>query len=437
MSDPNHRDLDAPTQFSPPAGQVGQAAAPPYVHPSVQASPEAMAYQIGMAARLQGRSLGLRKYAEPTPGAGPAMPPLEAPHQEGMTIGAQAVHYGQTPQQQAVAASQQPGSIVDGPAPFGGGVGSMSPDAPRQAAPTPAQLGILQNDVLHPDAQNDSSYIQGQGAQLAINQPNLAMKYGVIRNRQHIPPQALQANVGGAGTNGQIGNRPLQNTLRDLETLTHLQPSTGLPKTEAEAEEQASQHLSSASQNVGAHEEQESKLSDKEVQAIIEKMDDFDFDALRQRMERDVLNNPEQRRIIEERLAPMHVEDVIMMARVSQKVPIIPGKFELTFRSMDAGDDSAVKRLIAAEVQTVGNPGRYYLDRFSLMTLCAGCTHVNTTPLPDHLNAEGKWDDKLFSHKLNWLLTKNLHMIASIGVNHSWFETRVRKLFVAEKVKNG
>jgi hypothetical protein len=38
---------------------------------------------------------------------------------------------------------------------------------------------------------------------------------------------------------------------------------------------------------------------------------------------------------------------------------------------------------------------------------------------------------------LDWVTKRPLHLIASIGTNHSWFELRVRKLFVAERVKNG
>ena len=44
---------------------------------------------------------------------------------------------------------------------------------------------------------------------------------------------------------------------------------------------------------------------------------------------------------------------------------------------------------------------------------------------------------QVFLKKFNMVLRLPLHMLASIGVNTLWFDVRVRKLFVAEKLGNG
>ncbi len=447
---PTARDLQNPTAFSPgtdPQGapqQPQQGQQQPFVHPAVAASPEAVAYQAGAAARAQRRVAALPKYTEGLPGAGPSMPPLEAPHAEGFTIAQQAAMHGSTPQQLAQAAAAQPGSIVDGMA-KGVGVGSMQggpQQAPQQrAAPTPAQMGIQNNDTLPKEAAQDPEYLQGQGSGLAMYQPSMVLKYGVIRNGQHIPAQAFQANIGGAGAT-QIGNRPMSETLKDLERLSGVQAPAGIPQSDAEAEAQAAAAPAAASQAAGAppkeeEEEGEGRLSTEELERIVAQMDSFDYDAMRQRMEQDILNNPDQKNIIEERLEPISLDELLAYDRVSQVVPVIPEKLVLKYLSMTSGDDSNVKRLISEKVQGVGNPGRYYLDKFSLMTLTAGITQINQTVVPSHLNDKGVWDDEKFWFKFEWVLKRPLHLIAVIGTNHSWFELRVRKMFIAEKVKNG
>lgn len=446
---PTPRDQQNPTAFAPgaapqqPMQQPGQA---PFVHPAVSADPAAIAYQAGAAARAAQKVAsqgGLKKYTQGLPGVGPAMPPLESPHVEGLTIAQNAAMHGASQQQAVQTAAAQPGSIVDGLA-QGIAVGSMGqapPGQPPQAQqpPTPAQLGIQNNDTLPKEAAQDPNYQQGQGAGMAMYQPNMALKYGVIRNGQHIPPQAIQANVGGAGRDGQIGNRPMSDTLADLKRLDSIQAPDGIPKTEAEAEAQAAAAPAAASQAAGAppKEDEEGRLSSEELERIVSQMDNFDYDAMRQKVTQDNLNNPDQKNIIEDRLEELSLDELLLRDRVAQVVPVIPDKLVFTYLSMSAGDDANIKRLIAEKVEGVGNPGRYYLDKFSLMTLTAGITKINQTTAPSQFDAKGDWDDDMFWKKFDWMLKRPLHLIASIGTNHSWFESRVRKLFVAEKVKNG
>jgi hypothetical protein len=63
--------------------------------------------------------------------------------------------------------------------------------------------------------------------------------------------------------------------------------------------------------------------------------------------------------------------------------------------------------------------------------LVAALTKVNDKPLPEYKNADGRFDDKLFLDKATRVLRFPLHMLASMGTQHIWFEQRVRKLFRA------
>ena len=422
--------------FSPPAqavrrqAQSGEVSEEPFIHPSISASPEAMAYAIGATARLkERRGPGLQKYTVERPGEPPAMPPLEAQHHDGMTMEQQAGMYGPRPGEVAAQAAGGD-SIVDTGPQFN--LGSMNPAAPRQPM-TPQQMGILPSDVLPDESLQDPKAMRGPGDLIAANQPYLAMKYGVIRNGVRIPPQALQANV---GQGPRPGARSLQDTIRDLNAITSAQPPKELPRDEVEAEQQAATGAAYSSQNVG----RPAKLSDKEkkdVEAAIEKLDDFDYDGLRRQMNQDELNNPGQRAIIEERLKPMDLTELITRDRVTQEVPIIPGKFWVLFQSMTGDDDLELKRLLMQESKSVEVSQRYLLDKFAMMTLTAGCLAINGNPCPTHLDEKGCFDEKKYWLKFGWMLKRGIHVLASIGCNHSWFELRVRHLLVAEKVKNG
>jgi hypothetical protein len=104
---------------------------------------------------------------------------------------------------------------------------------------------------------------------------------------------------------------------------------------------------------------------------------------------------------------------------------------------MTGEEDLAVKRLIMSESRSVEVSDRYLLDKFALMALAVGLKEINGKPMGEHVGEEGSFDDDKFWKKFRRVLKLPLHMLASIGVHHFWFEARVRKLFVAEKVGNG
>ena len=170
---------------------------------------------------------------------------------------------------------------------------------------------------------------------------------------------------------------------------------------------------------------------------IAKNMDDFDFNTLREVMMKDIINNEDQRKIIEARCEPMTIDDIITRGFVTQRVPIIPKKFEPTFTSLSGDDDLALKRLVMVESRGLEVSERYLLDKFSLMTLAAGLHQVNNNPMPEFRDNEGHFDDEMFMAKFKHIIRLPFHMLASIGVNYFWFDIRVRKLFVAESVGNG
>lgn len=428
------------TDFRPPEMQTAQPGLrqkqPVFIDPnlnSVQA-----AYAQGMAARAAARKASPPKGGMPVGGGPrPPIPPLNAPFEEGMTMGEQAARMAEQARTAAmqgamVGQGQDPNSIVEPVA--------VSPTMANMGAPQPApQPRLRPTDTLPDEAKKDPAYQTGYGADFAVNQPYLAMRYGVIRDGQRIPPQMLMQ--GAQGAKKGLSDETLAG-LKAIEEASRQKLSIkGLPPDAEAAGDEPATSAASLSSRVGRPPEKEGKeLSDKEqkeVDEAIKGLDSFDYDTLRQMMSEDVLNNPKQKEIIEGRCKELDIQELILKNRVSQDVPIVEGKFVVTYTSMTGEDDLALKRLVMEESKSVEVTERYLLDKYAFMAITCGLTAINGNPAPDFRDEHGNFEDKRFWIKFNWVMKRPLHMLAVIGVNHSWFEMRVRKLFVAENLGNG
>jgi hypothetical protein len=369
----------------------------PRIDPRVQ-DPRAIAY----AKAAQQRKLGEpAKYTEQVNGGPtPPIPRLDGDPHSGYTMAAHAE--AERGRQQQSVASQ--GGIIEGAAPI-----------PNNLAPGLMTSGILMGDILPDTAKADPAYRDGMGAAYAHNQPALAKKYGVIRQGNLIPPQQLFNQP----TNGAKQIKALSpQTMEGLAALTEVnnkqQPTPDKPK-----------------------EEEEKPLSEKEQKEILNKLDDFDFNRFRQAAMRDMLNNDKQKEIIEKRLKPLDIVDIIVKGRVTQTVPIVPGKFEVEFQSYAGEEDLILKRWVMAEAKTLDAPDQYFMDKHTLMTLTVAIRSVNKRPIFDCYKEDGNLDEDKFWVKYKMITRLDYHMLSSLYINWSWFDTRVRKLYVAEELGNG
>ena len=453
---PEHRGpgvspTQATTAGARPQGELTPAPGQTFAHPHPQnapyidpgAQPAVAAYLEQQAQRAIARQASaLPKYSAPVGGgAGPSIPRLNAPHSEGQTMSGQAENINSPPMQQQLAAahaSHGPGSIVEQPLltpqmmPSG-----QRPQGNMSAADQARQLGLRPTDMLPPDAQQDPTFQRGNGSMFAVSQPHLVLKYGVVRNGQHVLPQQLQAEQQPMGARGQTaGLRPeTVQGLADLQELQRKQSPQQVAAAEAAAEKQiegtAAEHSASAGGLPKFTDEEKA-----EAQRKIALLDSFDFESVRNAMSQDLLNNPDQREIIESRLEPINIEDLIIKNRATQRVPIVPGRFEVTYTSLSGDDDLALKRLVMQESRSAEVTEQYLFDKYAFMAVTAGLTAINGNPAPTHLSPDGVFDEQLFVVKFKWVMQRPVSMLSSIGANHSWFEMRVRRCFVAEKVKN-
>jgi hypothetical protein len=403
------KDIENPVRFGP--GPVVAAGI---------TDPAALKYAAGAQARQQQqRKPAPGRYVTPVAGGkGPPIPRLDQPATEGASMADQAVMQRGQP----------------GPAPMGGMFTGAPPPSPTAAPIARAggpPVGILPSDVLPNEAKEDPEFRQGQGSMYAASQPHLAYKYGVLRNGKRVPPQQLT----------QVRKGLSDKSIQDLKMLSDLQGGSPPAGEDPRIEQDAAASVSGAAGRLGNSPtdgpKTEQAIGQEKLTEAVKKLDDFDFATFRDMMMKDIINNEEQRNIIEARCKQMDITDLIVRGFVTQVVPIVPGKFEVEFRSVSGEDDLAVKRLLMLESKGLEVTERYLLDKYSLMGVTCGLYAINNNKVPDHHDRDGNFNEEAFWKKFTFVTKYPLHMLGSIGVNCFWFDIRVRRLFVAEKLGNG
>lgn len=402
----------------------------PQIDPRVT-DPTAMKY----AQEAQARHQESRYTAPVGGGPNPPIPRLDMPHKEGMTMA-----------DQARMAEQPPPGVI--------GAESIFPQAPIKPSQdeTPGKADMTRPpphlfpaDLLPEAARQDPQFIEGQGSMYAVAQPRMAYKYGVIRNKQLISPQQLS---GGQQRQGQLSEKTVEG-LKAVQALQQGQ-APGVPleqqardqaegRVQDEATAAAQAGVAGGAARIAGGPEQLTDEDRKKVKQAIDQMDDFDWNTFKQMTIKDLLNNEEQKKIIEERLKdkPLSLDSLIVDGYVRQRVPIKVGSFEPTFQSLGGDEDLALKRLVILEAKNLDTSEQYLQDKFSFMQLCCGIHQINNVVLPSHRDEDGNFDDKKFWEKFNKVIKYPLHMLASLSIHFFWFDVRVRTLFVADKLAFG
>lgn len=263
-----------------------------------------------------------------------------------------------------------------------------NPGRPVQARATQGPFG----GILPPEALKDPRALRGVGAAYAANQPAWRGK-------------------GEKGGQGVLS----EETIEGLQALNEFQR-------EAHAEQQRQK------------EEADRQKEEAETKFFEDELSKFSPSFMNQyQREINELNTPELREATEKRCKPIDVEQLIVDGEARQDVPIISGKFVVTFRTITGEENLEVERLVFGSDE----PDIYVFDKLSMMQLCCGLYAINGQVLPNHLNGR-TFDLDLFKHKFRKVIVQPLVMLASMGINFTWFDQRTRKLFVdLEPLKNG
>lgn len=186
--------------------------------------------------------------------------------------------------------------------------------------------------------------------------------------------------------------------------------------------------VAAANSKASREDDEELKKINKEIDEIDEV---FETNEFGERV-KSLLANKERCRAIESRCQPLSLEELLINGSVQQKVPIVPGKFEPVFRSLQGLENLEILRLVGSLRGTED----FILDSLSLYRLTAGLYSINSKVLPNHLDKDGDFDEEMFKAKKKITLRMALPILSDMVVNFAWFQKRVQKLTVLEDIKS-
>jgi hypothetical protein len=272
---------------------------------------------------------------------------------------------------------------------------------------TPQQMikGIIPPEKIE-ELKRMGKFIPGAGSNLAVNQP----AYQQMLAEQQQDPNQVQAPPGGfANPPRPEGSGLRPETVKQIEAVAKANDPNVKPAVEADAEKPA---------------------VDKVTEELAKFEEEYDYDEEGNRVNT-ILVNRARREAIESRCGEIDLEQLLFNQEVRQRVPIIPGKLEPTFRSVSTNEDLYTKRKMAG----LEGSRQYIMDTFGLMNLTCGLYSINGREIPTHLDKDGVPDDKLFEVKMKFLMKFPIQVISDLSANYAWFNRRVSKLLVIDKVK--
>ena len=137
---------------------------------------------------------------------------------------------------------------------------------------------------------------------------------------------------------------------------------------------------------------------------------------------------------IEDRCTDLDFADLILTGRVSQVVPILPGKFNIEFQTLLGHEDFWVQTNAASKANDDWSAQSWMgYARLALSTVA-----INGDPLPEHLSNNAV-DSVLFQKKFDALMSKGTRLLEYMLINLNWFYDREKKLWENdfELLKNG
>lgn len=147
-------------------------------------------------------------------------------------------------------------------------------------------------------------------------------------------------------------------------------------------------------------------------------------------------NDPERRKIIEQRCADLSFDSLLMDREIRQRVPIRPGAFEPEYRSHTAGEERYIKRRLYEATQS-GMSSSQFQSMLASYTLALSLVSLNETKLPSHLDSKGQIEDAKFDAKVQWIERLPAVIVGDLTTNGAWFEERLRNLLTEKSIKNG
>jgi hypothetical protein len=209
------------------------------------------------------------------------------------------------------------------------------------------------------------------------------------------------------------------------EALKHMDRNV---KTSAPTEEKAPQPVLESPERA-KETEKELDRTDKELERPLP---EFDFEGLIRA--RNALLSEERRKKIESRLETLDIADLVTKREVTQKVPVVPGRLDFTFRTM-----TQYENLFCLQyVYEFPGSDTYLREVLNTSKLVCSLVAINDAVLHNHLSEDGKHVDRdEFEKKWDQVIGFPVQLVGDMSVQLIWFSNRVQDLFDIGHLKNG
>lgn len=246
--------------------------------------------------------------------------------------------------------------------------------------------------------------IQGVGAGYEVNQAQARGDIGAVS----------MAEAGRQGFTGKTKKGPLSQETQELLSKAELaeQPEEGetpLKDSLAEADEEIASDVSPAVA--------------------------FDFERIASL--RNEMMSKERRELIESKLDPLDVTDLLVSREIQQTIEVIPNKLAYTLRTFTEREHIWILK----HLYNYPGSDQYVEELYNMFKVTCCFVGMNGKLVPDHRKNPGKADEevdeKLFEKKFGIVSGMPSQLVADLGVQCNWFNDRVNQLFSVKNLKNG
>jgi len=150
----------------------------------------------------------------------------------------------------------------------------------------------------------------------------------------------------------------------------------------------------------------------------------------------EVSGDDKLRESIEKRIEPIDIGTYLSTGTCIQRVPVIPGKLEVTFRTMTEYEEFYVDRRLAQEIDDKSSTRQYFRLQGDLGIACH-IKALNGVAWPPLFDKSGEIDEEAINARLNKVRQLSSPVVNLITKNIQWFLDRVNAVLTAGVLGNG
>ncbi len=166
--------------------------------------------------------------------------------------------------------------------------------------------------------------------------------------------------------------------------------------------------------------------------------DDYFYDNYGTKI-RNIHLNKKRRKAIEERCSEMSISDLLSNPdqTLEQIVPIVPGKFEVVYKSISGKEDLLIKAILSRENQNKNHlSASYVLGKMGLLNVTCSIVRINDRRFQDIKDSNGKPSEELLLSKFETISNYPVDILADLSANYFWFTERVKQLTSVDNILN-